>query len=98
MNSNILIMNINSYEKMLLRREWEDSVRLEISKLEEFDRGYYEDNPYCYSWEYDKIPFNEEYYEHLLLNEEENEDTDSDDSYDENEDEYDYEDEYMNKY
>ncbi len=85
-------MNINKYEKVLLRREYEDSVRLEISNLEEYDRGYYEDNPYCYGWEINKMPFDENYYENLFLNEEENEDSESEDSYDE-EDEYDYEDE-----
>ena len=56
-------MNIDKYEKIVLRREWEDSIRFEISNLEEFDRGYYEDNPYCYAWEEDNIPLNEEYYE-----------------------------------
>ncbi len=91
-------MNIDKYEKIVLIREWEDSIRFEISSLEEFDRGYYEDNPYCYAWEEDNIPFNEEYYENKFLDEEENEDSDSEDSYDENEEDYDYEEDYMNKF
>lgn len=94
----IVVMNINAYEKAIARRESEDSIRLEISDLDGFDRGYYEDNPYCYGWELDKIPFNEEYYEHLFIEDEENEESDSEDSYDENDEEYDCEDEFMNKY
>lgn len=56
----------------LERYDWEDEMRLGISRMNEFDRGYYIDNPYCYVWEIDQIPFDEEYYENL-------EDFDSDD-------------------
>ena len=94
----IVVMNINAYEKAIARRELEDSIRLEISDLDGFDRGYYQDKPYCYVWELDKIPFDEEYYEHLFIEDEENEELDSEDSYDENDEEYDCEEEYMNKY
>ena len=64
---------INNLDYRQKINDWEDSVRHDISKLEEFDRGYYKDNPYCYSWEIDKIPFSEEYYDTLFTLEEDNE-------------------------
>ena len=53
-------------EKQLAHYDWEDTIRLGIGRMNEFDRGYYVDNPYCYSWEIDNIPrptYEEDYYE-----------------------------------
>ena len=53
-------------EKQLAKYDWEDTMRLGINRMNEWDRGYYEDNPYCYSWEIDSIPqstVEEDYYE-----------------------------------
>jgi hypothetical protein len=33
----------------------EDDMRYGINRMNEWDRGYYEGNPYLYSWEYDKM-------------------------------------------
>ena len=51
----------------LERYDWEDEMRLGISRMNEFDRGYYIDNPYCYVWEIDQIPFDEEYQYKIII-------------------------------
>ena len=33
----------------------EDDMRYGIHRMNEWDRGYYEGNPYYYSWEYNKM-------------------------------------------
>jgi len=35
--------------------KWEDDMRYGIDRMNEWDRGYYEGNPYYYSWEYNKM-------------------------------------------
>ena len=60
------LWNIACREKQLAKYDWEDTMRLGIGRMNEFDRGYYEDNPYCYGWEIDNIPqptLEEDYYE-----------------------------------
>ena len=66
------LWNIACREKQLAQYDWEDTMRLGIGRMNEFDRGYYEDNPYCYSWEIDNIPqptFEEDYYEENIEDE-----------------------------
>ena len=66
------LWNIANREKQLTHYDWEDSIRLGIGRMNEFDRGYYKDNPYCYSWEIDNIPqptFEEDYYEENIEDE-----------------------------
>ena len=60
------LWNIACREKQLAHYDWEHTMRLGIGRMNEFDRGYYEDNPYCYGWEMDNIPtptVEEDYYE-----------------------------------
>ena len=76
------LWDIDCREKQLAQYDWEDTMRLGIGRMNEWDRGYYEDNPYCYGWEIDSIPqptFEEDYYE------ENNEDELSEDELNENE-------------
>lgn len=73
------LWNIACREKQLAQYDWEDTMRLGIGRMNEFDRGYYEDNPYSYGWEIDNIPkptLEEDYYED---NEEDEEDELSED-------------------
>ena len=63
------LWNIACREKQLAQYDWEDTMRLGIGRMNEFDRGYYEDNPYCYGWEIDNIPkptYEEDYYEEVI--------------------------------
>ena len=63
------LWNINCREKQLDHYDWEDTMRLGIGRMNEFDRGYYVDNPYCYGWEIDNIPkptYEEDYYEEVM--------------------------------
>ena len=66
-------MSIYKHEVRLERYEYEDHMRLGLNRMDEFDRGYYEDNPWCYSWEIDTIPLDETYYDELMEDEEEEE-------------------------
>ena len=59
------LRDIACREKQLAQYDWEDTMRLGIGRMNEWDRGYYEDNPYCYGWEMDSIPkptYEEDYY------------------------------------
>lgn len=60
------LRDIACREKQLAQYDWEDTMRLGIGRMNEWDRGYYKDNPYCYGWEIDSIPkptYEEDYYE-----------------------------------
>tara|TARA_Y100000748_G_scaffold303585_1_gene309146 strand:+ start:374 stop:802 length:429 start_codon:yes stop_codon:yes gene_type:complete len=60
------LRDIACREKQLAQYDWEDTMRLGIGRMNEWDRGYYQDNPYCYGWEMDSIPkptYEEDYYE-----------------------------------
>ena len=60
------LRDIACREKQLAQYDWEDTVRLGIGRMNEWDRGYYEDNPYCYGWEMNSIAYptyEEDYYE-----------------------------------
>lgn len=37
--------------------KWEDEMRYGIGRMNEWDRGYYNGNPYIYSWEFEKMQF-----------------------------------------
>ena len=50
------ICHLNKLDKRLERYDLEDEMSFGINRMNEFDRGYYHDNPYCYSWEVDAIP------------------------------------------
>ena len=60
------LRDIACREKQLAQYDWEDTMRLGIGRMNEWDRGYYEDNPYCYGWEINSIAYptyEEDYYE-----------------------------------
>lgn len=46
---------IKSLEERTENYKWEDDMRYGINRMDEWDRGYYEGNPYIYGWEYDKM-------------------------------------------
>ena len=46
---------IKSLEERTENYKWEDDMRYGINRMYEWDRGYYEGNPYIYGWEYDKM-------------------------------------------
>lgn len=76
------LRDIACREKQLAHNDWEDTMRLGIGRMNEFDRGYYKDNPYCYGWEINNIPnptYEEDYYEEVI-----------DDEFSEDEDDEDY--------
>lgn len=70
------LYKIKQREKILEQYNSYDDMRYGINRMDEWDRGYYSDNPYCYSWEVNNIPLSEEYY-----------DSDSESEYDDSEDE-----------
>ena len=56
-NNNIIESEemINEMEERYLMYQFEDDMRYGINRMNEWDRGYYEGNPYFYSWEYEKM-------------------------------------------
>lgn len=46
---------IKSLEERTANYKWEDDMMYGINRMDEWDRGYYEGNPYIYGWEYDKM-------------------------------------------
>lgn len=46
---------INSLEERNEKYKWEDSMSYGVNRMNEWDRGYYEGNPYIYGWECAKM-------------------------------------------